>query len=176
MSPASWEAMGSRLRYLTMFPCSVNDWASQQTSSQCCPWSSGAQLATRWGIFRYLGLTAVLLLVSQHHRGVWEKHPHLVCSDWCVLCWQRKGRHDLWETWRIIFFLWLGKNSGVLLLLEESGCFSACLIHFPDFQRFSTKSCLGMWLKRRKWRELSPRSWKHARARVTIPMKFLESS
>lgn len=73
----------------------------EQVNSQ---WSLGAQLATKWGIFRYLGLTAVLLLVSQHYRGVREQHPHLVCSDWCVLRWQRKGRHDLWETWRIYFF------------------------------------------------------------------------
>lgn len=77
----------------------------------------GAQeLSWPRGIFVCHSLPAVPFPVSQHDRGVWEQRCHLVCLDWGVLCWQRKGRHDLWENWRIVFFLW--RNS-VVLLLEE---------------------------------------------------------
>lgn len=88
----------------------------------------------RWVIFGCLGLTAVPLVLSQHHRGMWEQHPHMVCANWGVLHWQRKARHDLWENWTIVFF-WVGKNSVVLLPLEESG-FAFLLLSFTSLAWF----------------------------------------
>lgn len=53
LSCASWEGMDSRLRHLTVFSCTLNGRASQQTSTQCSPQSPGTQLATQMG---YIGM------------------------------------------------------------------------------------------------------------------------
>lgn len=80
-------------------------------------------------------LVPLLCGVSQHHRGVGEQHPHLMCSNWSVLCWQRKGRHNLWRNLGNCFFCEWGKGF-FLLLLEKSGS-AFLLFSFTSLTWFS---------------------------------------
>lgn len=144
LTPAPWEGMGSRLKYLTLFPCTLNGWASQwswwteQVHSQCSLWSSGAQLATQ---MEYVWVSWSHSCVGCHNTTErWENNVLISCAQTEVF-YVEKGKVDIicGETWGIVFSVSGEKKCCSVAVGEIWLWFSAPLIHFSylifkDFQ------------------------------------------